>query len=36
LIFAISFYLAFKNAEVISEKFSKIVDKLFKRKKKNN
>ena len=36
LIFVIIFYIAYKNAEVISERFGKIVDKIFKRKSKNN
>ena len=36
LIFAIIFYIAYKNAEVISERFGKIINKIFKRKSKNN
>ena len=36
LIFAIIFYIAYKNAEAISDRFSKIVTKIFKRKSKNN
>lgn len=36
LIFAIIFYIAYKNSEVISERFGKIIDKIFKRKSKNN
>ena len=36
LIFVTIFYIAYKNAEVISDYFTKIINKLFKRKSKNN
>lgn len=36
LIFVTIFYIAYKNAEVISDKFSNILNKIFKRKSKNN